>query len=161
MYYQAYILNSKVNFLAHLAKLKSKVLLTSPLNFSPFRRELKRTICLGEYDRTWAKQKIRSPKPPQFDDSQWVVAVKKGNSSVYINGKTGKVGWRKTYYLSRVSISSERQEQNYVSKTGFTKRRPAAHGPPHGPRPGGPRPGQYIYFFTSTSRWRVLNARDW
>ena len=35
-------------------------------------------IC-GEYDSnilTWAKQKIRSPKLPQFDDSQCVVAVK-------------------------------------------------------------------------------------
>ena len=39
---------------------------------------------------TWAKQKIRSPKPPQFDNSQWVVAVKEGNSTVSINGKIEK-----------------------------------------------------------------------
>ena len=38
----------------------------------------------------WAKQKIRSPKPPQFDDTQWVVAVKERNSTVDINGKMEK-----------------------------------------------------------------------
>jgi len=35
---------------------------------------------------TWAKQKIRLSEPPQLIvDSQWVVFVKKGNSTVYVN----------------------------------------------------------------------------
>ena len=60
----------------------------------------------------------------------------------------------------------------------FAAPRPGARGLPHGPRPGspaacltahgpaarGPRPrgpGNIYNFFTSISRWRILNARDW
>ena len=43
------------------------------------------------YLKPRAKQKIRSPEPPQFVDSQWVVAVKGGNSTVYLNEQIGKV----------------------------------------------------------------------
>ena len=48
----------------------------------------------------WEKQKIRSPEPLQFVDSHWVVAVKGGNSTVYLNEKNregyDKVEWRKS-----------------------------------------------------------------
>ena len=46
-------------------------------------------ICCGVYDSnilSWAKQKVGSPEPPQISvESQWVIPVKKGNSTININ----------------------------------------------------------------------------
>lgn len=52
--------------------------------------------CCGVYDSNilkWAKRNIGSPDPPQLIvDSEWVVPMRKGNSTVYINETVRKAG---------------------------------------------------------------------
>ena len=65
--------------------------------------------CCGVYDSNilkWAKQKIGSPEPPQLIvDSEWVLPMRRGNSTVFINETVRKaiVKW----YAGILSTSLE------------------------------------------------------
>lgn len=68
--------------------------------------------CCGVYDSNilkWAKQNIGSPDPPQLIvDSEWVVPMRKGNSTVYINETVRKAGemWDAEVLVLALNVNS-------------------------------------------------------
>jgi len=100
LHYQAYILNSKVNIWSSLGKVQQQTVanISSQL-YTTLKRIEHENICCGVYDSNilkWAKQKIGSPDLPQLIvDSEWVVPMRKGNSTVYINEtvRKARVKW--------------------------------------------------------------------
>ena len=100
LHYQAYILNSKVNIGGSLGKVEEQTVANISTQLYTILKKIElEKVCCGVYDNnilTWAKQKIGSPDPPQLMiDSQWVIPVKKGNSTVHINEtiRKAKVMW--------------------------------------------------------------------
>jgi len=100
LHYQAYILHSKVNIWGSLGKVQEQTVanISSQL-YTTLKRIEHEKICCGVYDSNiikWAKQKIGSPDPTQLIvDSEWVVPMRKANSTVYINEtvRKARVKW--------------------------------------------------------------------
>lgn len=100
LHYQAYILNFKVNIWDSLSEVQEQTVANiSSQIYTTLKRIEHEKNCCGVYDTnilTWAKQKIGSPNPPQLIvDSKWVVPIKKGNSTVYVNEtvRKARVKW--------------------------------------------------------------------